>query len=251
MHFLLTNDDGISSPLLHALCAAAAKRGHRVTVSAPATQQSAKSHAFTIFDPLLVTPAQVEGAQAAWAVRGMPVDSCRVGMMGLADAPVDMVLSGINCGWNVGFATFVSGTVGAAREAAFADIPAMALSMPYVPKPGSVEFFADYAIRAAERLADYPAPPKSVCSINMPDVTPDEVKPARVCPFNRNIYKDSYTRTVGPRGQIYYMLAPEEDDERPTPGCDVDLLRQGHITVTFLTPEGCRQEDYADFVEGL
>ena len=54
MNILLTNDDGFDSQLLHMLCRAAAARGHRVTVSAPASQQSAKSHSFTLATPLIV-----------------------------------------------------------------------------------------------------------------------------------------------------------------------------------------------------
>ena len=129
MNILLTNDDGFDSPLLHMLCRAAAARGHNVYVSAPATQQSAKSHSFTLTRPLIAHPREMEGAAKAWAVEGTPVDSARLGFMSLADAPIDLVISGMNDGENVGLATYVSGTVGAAREAAFQRKRAMAVSM--------------------------------------------------------------------------------------------------------------------------
>lgn len=251
MHILLTNDDGIQSPLLHVLCRAAAARGHRVTVSAPASQQSAKSHAFTIAEPVLVRKASVEGAAAAWAVRGTPVDSCRLGMMALAETSVDVVLSGINNGYNAGLAVFVSGTVGAAREAAFAEKRAMALSLQPGTPEETVAFFADYAVRLAERLVNYDAPAQAVCNVNVPPIPVAEIKGARVCPISRNIYKDNYERAESPRGDVYYWLAPETPDDQPTPGSDLDLLGQGYITVTFLAPEGCRQEDYSDFPVSL
>lgn len=247
MHLLLVNDDGISSRLLHVLCRAAAARGHHVTVSAPATQQSAKSHSFTVSAPLMVRRAQMEGADAAWAVEGSPVDSCRLGVMALADAPIDVVVSGINDGYNAGLATFVSGTVGAAREAAFQGLKALALSM----EPGTPEetlcFFADYGIRLAERLASYDAPYQAVCNVNVPPIPLAEVKPAVMCPLSRNIYKDEYEHRISPRGTEYYWLAPVIPDEHPTPGSDLDWLAKGHIAVTFLTPEGCDQTRYADF----
>ena len=119
MNLLLVNDDGIDSPLLHILCRAAAARGHHVTVCAPSVQQSAKGHSFTVFTPVMVHPRELEGAAAAWAVDGTPVDCTRLGLMALCEEPVDLVISGINNGFNAGLATYVSGTVGAAREAAF------------------------------------------------------------------------------------------------------------------------------------
>ena len=105
MNILLVNDDGIDSPYLALLCRAAAARGHRVTVCAPSTQQSAKSHSFTIFTPVTVHPREVEGACAAWAVDGTPVDCVRLGLLSLCGDGVDLVLSGINDGFNTGLAT--------------------------------------------------------------------------------------------------------------------------------------------------
>lgn len=251
MHLLLTNDDGISSPLLHCLSRAAAGRGHRVTVSAPAAQQSAKSHAFTIAEPVLVRPAKVEGAEHAWAVYGTPVDSCRLGLMALAEEPVDVVLSGINYGYNTGLAVFVSGTVGAAREAAFAGKPAMALSLQPGTPEETVEFFADYAVRLAEKLAAYPAPHQAVCNVNVPPLPVSQLKPARVCPISRNLYKDYYERINSPRGDMYFFLAPEQPDDAPTPNSDIALLAQGHLTITFLTPDACSQQAFEDFPVGV
>lgn len=251
MHLLLTNDDGFSSHLLHVLCKTAAARGHKVTVSAPAAQQSAKSHAFTLSTPLMVRRGRMEGADAAWMVEGTPVDSCRLGMMALADSPVDLVISGINYGYNAGLATFVSGTVGAAREAAFQRKPAMAVSMDLNTPEETLTYFAAYCIRLAEKLIDYPFPDQAVCNVNVPSVPVTALREARVCPLSRNVYKDDYEHRVSPRGDDYYWLEPVIPDESPTPGSDLDLLAQGHITVTFLTPEGCDQADYADFPVAL
>ena len=252
MNILLVNDDGIDSPFLALLCRAAAARGHHVTVVAPATQQSAKSHCFTIDRPLCAYPRQVEGAAAAWAVDGTPVDCCRVGLMRLCAQRPDLVLSGINLGYNTGLATFVSGTVGAAREAAFQGVPAMAVSgEPRTPQE-TLAFFADWAVALGERLIHYPAPELSVCNLNVPPVPLHQLKEPRMCPITRNIYKDNYEQRVSPRGQVYFWLYPEEQDDHPTPGSDLDLLQQGHITCTFLTPDdGCDQQKYADLLTGL
>lgn len=246
MHILLTNDDGVNSQWLALLAKAASKRGHRVTISAPAAQQSAKSHAFTLFTPMMAKPKTVEGAVEAWAIDGTPVDSCRIGMMGLSAEKPDLVISGINYGWNTGLAVFVSGTVGAAREAAFQQIPAMAVSAePGTPEETMVDF-ADYAIRMGEKIVNYPLPELTLVNINAPKVEAGEVKGAVMCPISRNVYQDRYEQRISPRGDTYFWLTAEVPDDRPTPGSDKDWLGKGYVTLTLLGPDGCDQQQYAD-----
>lgn len=251
MHILLTNDDGFDSELLQILCRAAAARGHRVTVSAPATQQSAKAHSFTLTTPLIVHKREMEGASAAWAVEGTPVDSARLGFMSLAEEPVDLVISGINNGENVGLATYVSGTVGAAREAAFQEMKAMAVSMQVGTPVETARFFADWVMTVAEHFVAYPSPRMAVCNLNVPRVPMHELKEPVVCPISTNVYRDYYEKRVSPRGTEYYWLSPLQDDANPTPGSDVEYLQKGHITCTFLTPEPCGQEQFKDFFEEI
>ena len=249
MHFLLTNDDGFDSPELRLLCRAAAARGHRVTVSAPESQQSGKSHAFSVFDPLFVREETMEGASRAYRVRGTPVDCCRLGFMALAEGKVDAVLSGINAGYNIGLATYVSGTVGAAREAAFAGYPALAVSMePRTPEDMRL-FFADYAVRAAELFArkEIACPPQSVVNLNAPCRPLSELKGAKVCGISKLMYKDSYVRYDGPRGDVTYWLRPMEPEYNPEPDRDLGLLIDGWITVSYLTPEPIDQSAWTDF----
>ncbi len=249
MHFLLTNDDGFDSPELRLLCRAAAERGHRVTVSAPEEQQSGKSHAFSVFNPLFVREDTMPGAEKAFRVRGTPVDCSRIGFMELAGERVDAVLSGINAGYNIGLATYVSGTVGAAREAAFAGYPALAVSMePHTPDDMR-EFFAEYAVRAAEMMVrgEIRCPPQAVCNLNAPCCPVSDLKGTKVCGISRLMYKDSYVRYDGPRGDVTYWLRPMEPEFDPEPDRDLGLLMDCWITVTFLTPEPCDQTEWADF----
>ena len=249
MHFLLTNDDGFDSPELRLLCEAAAKRGHRVTVSAPEEQQSGKSHAFSVFSPLWVREDRMPGAEKAFRVRGTPVDCCRLGFMNLAGERVDAVLSGVNFGWNIGLATYVSGTVGAAREAAFAGFPALAVSMePHTPEDMRA-FFADYAVRAAEMAAEGTIrfPPQSVINLNAPCCPAAELRGAKVCGISKLMYKDSYIRYDGPRGDVTYWLRPMEPEFNPEPDRDLGLLMRNWITVSFLAPEPVDPDAWADF----
>lgn len=252
MNLLLVNDDGFNSANLRALCRAAAARGHRVTVCAPSSQQSAKGHSFTVFQPLMAHPRRMDGAEAAWTVDGTPVDCARLGLMELCPGRPDLVMSGINCGYNTGLATFVSGTVGAAREAAFQGIPAMAVSAAWNASDETVAYFADWAVRLAECLVSYPAPEMSVCNVNVPALPPAELKEARMGRISRNVYRDGYERRISPRGDVYFWLNREEEDEHPAPGSDLAWLNAGHISCTFLVPDGeCEQEKLADILRGL
>ena len=247
MHILLVNDDGFDSRNLRLMAQACIKRGHRVTVVAPHTQQSAKSHAFTIFTPLLVHEAHMEGVENAYRVEGTPVDACRVGMLGLCEEKIDLVISGINEGYNIGLATFVSGTVGAAREAAFQGYPALAVSMEMQTPAETAEAFADYAVRTGEKMLHSKLPEQTVVNLNAPPVPLRQIRGSRMCPITRHVYKDGYDKRISPRGLLYFWLREEETDMHPNPGSDLDLLQKGFVTCSFLTPEGFPMEEYLHF----
>lgn len=249
VHFLLVNDDGFESEELRVLCRAAASRGHRVTVAAPATQQSGTSHCFTILRPLTVHRMEMEGACAAWQVEGTPVDCTRLGLHALAEYPVDLVISGINQGFNTGLTTYLSGTVGAAREAAFDMGRALAVSTEINAPRDMLEFTADYAVRLAEKIVTSDVPGQSVCNLNTPGCHADELKGVRVCGLCHLMYKDGYERIVGPRGQITYWLKPMEYqwDLEKEPESDLALLLKNWASVTFLSPEPCDQTRWLDF----
>lgn len=100
---------------------------------------------------------------------GTPVDCARLGLMNLCK-PIDLTLSGINLGYNVGLATFVSGTVGAARESAFQGVPAMAGFRRAAHPAGDDVRLCGLGRRLGERLVHYDAPPLSVCNVNAPCV---------------------------------------------------------------------------------
>jgi 5'-nucleotidase len=142
MRILLTNDDGVHADGLRALASVASslagRWGARVTVVAPAVEQSQCGHRVTTHHPLEVhelTGVMNEsrdnsgcGNPARWfSVDGTPADCVRVALFGLGLQP-DLVLSGVNHGGNMGQDLVISGTVAAAREAAYHGIPAMAFS---------------------------------------------------------------------------------------------------------------------------
>jgi 5'-nucleotidase len=123
MHFLLTNDDSIHADGIRALRRAVDIIGGRCTVVAPATEQSMCGHRVTTYSPIKV---EARGADE-WAVHGTPADCVRIALFALNLEP-DWVLSGVNHGGNLGQDAVISGTVAAAREAAYHGRRAVAFS---------------------------------------------------------------------------------------------------------------------------
>ena len=124
---LLTNDDGIDAPGLAALERACADLADEIIIVAPRDPASQIGHRVTTDEPIGLTKYE---ANHRYAVHGTPADCVRVALKALfADSPPDFVVSGINYGGNLGRHDFyISGTVAAAREAAFHGIPAFAIS---------------------------------------------------------------------------------------------------------------------------
>lgn len=126
MRILITNDDGIGAEQLLPLVRWAKNLGE-VTVAAPLYEQSAKSHGIEIHKPFTVSPVDLEEGVAAYAVDSTPADCVRFAVLGLG-LEFDLVISGVNRGYNIGSDILYSGTVSAASEGALLGIPAVALS---------------------------------------------------------------------------------------------------------------------------
>jgi 5'/3'-nucleotidase SurE len=125
LHILLTNDDGHQAPGIRALHRVLKQAGHRVSMVAPSTEQSATSMGVTSRRNL--TLEQLEND--SWHLDGQPADTVLVALRHLLqDNPPDLVLSGINFGPNVGTALYMSGTIGAAIMASLNGVPAIAVS---------------------------------------------------------------------------------------------------------------------------
>lgn len=164
-NILVTNDDGIHSDGIVRL-ANAARRYGKVWVVAPDAQRSAASHSITLNAPLEVWPAafEVDGV-SAFACSGMPSDCVRLAAKGLIHAVPDVVLSGINYGYNMATDIQYSATVGAALEASFLGIRAIALSENDAPCHEVTDAYID---RVLEELIDLDPGPDQIWNVNFP-----------------------------------------------------------------------------------
>ena len=241
MRILVTNDDGIDSPGLARLVSELAPLGE-IVVSAPATNYSGGSQAVTFFSrPIEVTTRPASGAQARYAVGGTPADAVLFGLLGPGvDAPFDLVVSGINQGENVGNAVTVSGTIGAARQAAMLGIPAIAVSQQRVAE-GEYDYdlAARFTARLVEKLRELGADAPRLVSINVPT----RANGACIAPVGGGSFKMTGLRRVddaSASGSAYTMTFSEAVD--PPPGSDSGALAEGCVTVTALTLD---QTDHA------
>lgn len=179
MRLLLTNDDGIDAPGLAALEAACAGIGSEVWVVAPRAEASQIGHRVTTHEPIAVE----RRGPRSFAVSGTPADCVRLALKGglLDDAP-DCVLSGINAGGNLGrHDIYISGTVAAAREAAFHGFRALAVShFLRGDLPFSWEIAIGRARRAIEGLIGEALGPGEIWNINLPHNPAGAPEPAIV-----------------------------------------------------------------------
>lgn len=235
MHIFLTNDDGIGAKGIMALFYAAVERGHEVSMCAPRYQQSAASHRFTLTEPIYVSeyPVDAPGSEA-FSIAGSPVDCVRIGLQDLVKKPVDLVLSGINNGYNAGSAVHYSGTVGAAMEGALNHLPAVASSIHHGATQEMIDHLARFTIRAAEAYVKRETPRCSILNINAPAVAPDALKEPVYAPLDTANFLDGYERRVSPRAGAYYWLMNGSKMEPPDKNSDVDYLERGHITLTLM-----------------
>ena len=170
MRVLITNDDGIEAEGLKALVEAF-KPVATVVVAAPAQNRSGAGQSVSFLSgKLRVEERDSADGVKRYAVHGTPADSAIFGLMGPgAEKPFDLVISGINKGENVGEAVFLSGTVGAARQAAMMGVPAIAVSRYFRPDAQmDYTLAARYTARLATELHRRGHKQPYVLSVNVP-----------------------------------------------------------------------------------
>ena len=234
MRILLSNDDGIFEPGLAALHAIAAEFGE-VFVVAPATHQSAASHAITLTE-LIAEQVRIERHDPfdGIAVHGRPADCVRLAVLELMGSPPDLVISGINAGANVGVHVFYSGTVAVAAEGAMLGIPSVSFSLS--TKNGAPDFRKAAAIcrDVLARLIDNGLSAGELINVNIP--SRNKPKGVMVVPQSSATLNDRYelANISADSGQRTYRLTHcgFAKAKRDT---DISALDKGYVTVTPLT----------------
>jgi 5'-nucleotidase len=232
MHILVANDDGIFSPGIAALAQAMLPFG-KVTIVTSRENRSAIGHRKTMHKPIRIDPVKlpIDGV-TAYATDASPSDSVAVALLGLLDDPVDLVVSGINRGPNLGQDLTYSGTVSAAFEAVIFRKPALAFSLAdYAPD-------ADYSTAAAiaqqivRQGFHTKLPPLTLLNVNVPSLPPHEIKGFKVVRQGVRTYNDVLIKRLDPYGRPYYWIGgTEPTGNTDDPGTDLWAIHNGYVTI--------------------
>lgn len=241
-HVLLTNDDGVGREGLQTLRAELIGLGLRVTVMAPAENQSGMAKSVTCREPVSVEKVGDDDKNPIYACYGTPVDCVRVAMLSDLVGPVDVVASGINHGVNLGDDASFSGTLGAALEGAMLGRPAIAFSQQdddgdfsLVSHGGHTFTWARFAAELVDLVAGLILPARIAFNVNIPhEVTGNECRLTRL---GRFAYPEQWTPAdpAAPgRWSVWSYANPSQPDPTMETAVDTDLvaLAAGLISIT-------------------
>ncbi len=233
MRILITNDDGINSTGLHILVKEMEK-DNEVLVVAPNSQRSACGHSITIHDPLFVKEAKIDGIKSkAFSVSGTPADCVKIALEKLINGRLDMIISGINYGLNIGTDVIYSGTVSAAIEGVIYKIPSMAVSMDINNNEDALVQAAIYTRSILKTANENYIKNDMVINVNIPERIDKGIRGVKVCQLGNRIYSNCYIETISDNNEVGFKLQGEvcDDSEENT---DVHYIKNRYITITPL-----------------
>ncbi len=236
MRILVTNDDGINAPGLHALREIASKLSDDVWVVAPETNQSGASHSLTLHEPLRCRDVD----ERVYAIKGTPTDCVIMGVRHiLKDDPPTLVLSGVNRGSNIAEDVTYSGTIAGAIEGTLLGVRSIALSLsmgfdlegrhhwetPLAHAPGLIT-----------DLLSEPFAPGVLMNVNFPDLPPEGVAGIAITTQGKRdpgmLHIDERADTWG---TPYYWFGFERRKSRLVENTDLWAMAHGLISVTPLS----------------
>ncbi len=249
MRILLTNDDGVYAEGIRTLAQHLKALGE-VFIVAPDRPRSATGHSITLHKPLRLHRVHLPDGTVAYATNGTPTDCVTLGAHAVMNHQVDLVVSGINAGPNLGWDLTYSGTVAAAIEGAIHGLNAFAISLaaeevlplarteeegaPVPSEPPTLHYDSAgiAAVRIARMLCEHPLPPHTFLNVNVPNLPPNQIKGYMATALGKRQYADRIESRVDPAGRPYYWLSGSLIEERDQPGSDVYAVAHGYVSIT-------------------
>ena len=241
-HILVTNDDGVHSEGIKALADALRPLGD-VTVVAPIQEASAIGHALTLRRPLRIDTI----APGVFAVDGTPTDCVNLAIVHVLKRKPDLIVSGINKGWNLGDDVTYSGTVSGALEGALLEIPSIAISTQRIKDACEFGTSATAAAVVAQAVLERGLPKFTLLNINVPM---GATKGFRVTVQAKRNHVTVVSERMDPRHREYYWIEEGENEWEPHDRSDYQAVRDGYISITPLQPDMTAYDALA-YVEGL
>jgi len=226
---LVTNDDGVRSDGIHALAAALLPLGE-VVIVAPHIEASAIGHALTLRRPLRMELV----SERVYEVDGTPTDCVNIAVTQIYKGLPDLVVSGINKGYNLGDDVTYSGTVAGAMEGALLGVASIAVSLERAP--GKYEFgpAAASAASVAEAVLRRGLPSRTFLNVNVPSGTPRGLRATFQAKRN---HITVVSERLDPRNRPYYWIEEGDNEWEPHDRSDYQAVKDGFVSVTPLHPD--------------
>lgn len=227
MNILLVNDDGVySSGIL--MLAKKLSVNHNVTVVAPQNQMSGTGHSMTLYGYVNFSKINILDGIDCYIVSGTPADCVKVAVNLILPEKPDLIISGVNKGFNLGTDIVYSGTVNSALEGAVHGIKAIAVSQEYVLK--DFEFSTNFIVKNLDEFYSFlPKDAQTILNINIPSDDLNVLKGVKFAKIGRKIFKENYAfeENLGYRAHCRTTLA-----DNTTQDDDVWLYDNGYITIS-------------------
>jgi 5'-nucleotidase len=242
---LVTNDDGVRTPGIAAVAQALQAIGTPIIV-APAENQSGKAHSIVTSEPVFRQDLTLPNGLPAIGLTTTPASTVNIAIRNIVMPLPDLVVSGVNTEYNLGLSAHVSGTVGAAREAAVHGIPAIAASMSGAAFPRDLVFAAEEVVWVARRVKQYGLPPHTFLNVNIPAVPTGGYKGYAITRQGQvRTGEESFVEMKHPSGRtIYWNVYNERKSPSQPEGTDFWAVENGFVSVT---PMSVDETDPAQF----
>lgn len=228
----LTNDDSYRSKGFAAVIEIARQFG-RVIAIAPDTPQSGMSQAITIYNPLYLRKVREEEGVLVYSLNGTPVDCVKMAFDHLfKDEKIDLVISGINHGSNAAVNVLYSGTMGAAIEAAFYNVPSIGLSLTDHNPDADFEGAVKYGKQIVEKVLSNEIPTPLCLNVNIPNIPCEELKGLRLSRQAQGYWREEFYKRTDPHGREYFWLTGGFSNAEPeSEDTDEWALTNGYVSV--------------------
>ncbi len=230
MNVLITNDDGINARGLKVLYNFIKQIADRVVIVVPDRERSAVSQSITLHSPIRMKKIKKD----VYTIDGTPTDCVYLTILGAVEFKPDIVISGINKGPNMGEDIVYSGTVAAAIESTFANIPAFSISIDAIAGKIYFETAAEIAKIITEKLYENSLPEGIFLNVNVPNLPKDKIKGIKITKLGTRRYLDKLIKRIDPRGNPYFWLSGDDVIWKQEKNSDYYEVKQGYVSITPL-----------------
>jgi 5'-nucleotidase len=216
----------------------------QVTIVGPSENQSGKGHSIVTNEPIFREDITLPNGLKAIGLSATPATTVNVAISNILKPAPDLVVSGINRGYNLGYAGYLSGTVGAAREAAIHGVPAIAASLAEDNAVRNYGAAAEEVLGVARRVKQYGLPANTFLNVNIPAPPAGGYRGYRITmQAPQKVGDERFAEMTHPSGRTIYWNVYKEGGTGPE-STDIRAVNEGYVSVT---PMKLNETDAAQF----